>query len=230
MADSILADIEKRAEAILATEGFSRSGPIADRHGVLQIVFISSERDIDNFVRITEVCDDSVYVAGIELLACHGTLTMHSNVMTASSPGEFQRSLKKALARAVAIARTITVTDFRPHSTNEALRAERASSARNSGGRLDETFTTLAEFLNSLDAEGEQRADVRSYLVILCPRCGKNVAFRGRCPKCAGNDWIPAGPTDELARQIKHKGVKRALLETPNAWTIKPRESSKRRE
>jgi hypothetical protein len=52
---------------------------------------------------------------------------------------------------------------------------------------LDETFGNLATFLNSLDAEGEQKFELSHSLVIICPDCGKNIAFRGRCPKCAGN-------------------------------------------
>ena len=48
----------------------------------------------------------------------------------------------------------------------------------------EETFTNLASFLNSLDAEGEQKFELSHSLVIICPDCGKNIAFRGRCPKC----------------------------------------------
>jgi Zn-finger nucleic acid-binding protein len=58
---------------------------------------------------------------------------------------------------------------------------------------LEETFGNLSAFLNSLDAEGEQKFELSHSLVIICPDCGKNVAFRGRCPKCGGNSWIPAG-------------------------------------
>src|ERR1051325_4818794 len=58
---------------------------------------------------------------------------------------------------------------------------------------LEETFSNLSAFLNSLDAEGEQKFELSHSLVIICPDCGKNIAFRGRCPKCGGNSWIPAG-------------------------------------
>jgi hypothetical protein len=58
---------------------------------------------------------------------------------------------------------------------------------------LEDTFTNLASFLNSLDTEGEQKLELSHSLVIICPDCGKNIAFRGRCPKCGGNSWIPAG-------------------------------------
>ena len=58
---------------------------------------------------------------------------------------------------------------------------------------LEDTFTNLAAFLNSLDAEGEQKFELSHSLVIICPDCGKNISFRGRCPKCGGNSWIPAG-------------------------------------
>ena len=67
----------------------------------------------------------------------------------------------------------------------------------------EETFTSLATFLNSLDAEGEQKFELSHSLVIICPDCGKNIAFRGRCPKCGGNSWIPAGHAGGIFEQMK---------------------------
>jgi hypothetical protein len=67
----------------------------------------------------------------------------------------------------------------------------------------DTTFQNLAAFLNSLDAEGEQKFELSHALVIICPDCGKNVAFRGRCPKCGGNSWIPAGHTGGIFERMK---------------------------
>jgi len=68
---------------------------------------------------------------------------------------------------------------------------------------LEETFTNLAAFLNSLDAEGEQKFELSHSLVIICPDCGKNIAFRGRCPKCGGNSWIPAGHAGGIFERVK---------------------------
>ena len=68
---------------------------------------------------------------------------------------------------------------------------------------LEDTFTSLASFLNSLDAEGEQKFELSHSLVIICPDCGKNIAFRGRCPKCGGNSWIPAGHAGGIFEQMK---------------------------
>ena len=68
---------------------------------------------------------------------------------------------------------------------------------------LEETFGNLAAFLNSLDAEGEQKFELSHSLVIICPDCGKNIAFRGRCPKCGGNSWIPAGHHSGVFEQMK---------------------------
>ena len=28
---------------------------------------------------------------------------------------------------------------------------------------------------------------------IICPDCGKFDAYNGRCPKCGGLSWVPAG-------------------------------------
>src|SRR5437868_13489272 len=68
---------------------------------------------------------------------------------------------------------------------------------------LEETFGNLAAFLNSLDAEGEQKFELSHSLVIICPDCGKNIAFRGRCPKCGGNSWIAAGHSGGLFERMK---------------------------
>ena len=68
---------------------------------------------------------------------------------------------------------------------------------------LEETFGNLAAFLNSLDAEGEQKFELSHSLVIICPDCGKNIAFRGRCPKCGGNSWIPAGHAGGIFERVK---------------------------
>src|SRR5687767_1538234 len=76
---------------------------------------------------------------------------------------------------------------------------------------LDDTFTNLAAFLNSLDAEGEQKFELSHSLVIICPDCGKNIAFRGRCPKCAGNSWIPAGHTGGIFERMKAQRLHRMI-------------------
>ena len=68
---------------------------------------------------------------------------------------------------------------------------------------LEDTFSNLALFLNNLDAEGEQKFELSHSLVIICPDCGKNIAFRGRCPKCGGNSWIPAGHNGGIFEQMK---------------------------
>ncbi|HYO75528.1 MAG TPA: hypothetical protein VE010_03625 [Thermoanaerobaculia bacterium] len=78
---------------------------------------------------------------------------------------------------------------------------------------LDETFTNLAAFLNSLDAEGEQKFELSHSLVIICPDCGKNIAFRGRCPKCAGNSWIPAGQAGGIFERTKAQRLRRMIAD-----------------
>jgi hypothetical protein len=78
---------------------------------------------------------------------------------------------------------------------------------------LDEsdTFQNLSAFLNSLDAEGEQKFELSHSLVIICPDCGKNIAFRGRCPKCGGNSWIPAGHSGGIFERMKVQRWKRMV-------------------
>lgn len=78
---------------------------------------------------------------------------------------------------------------------------------------MEESFSNLAAFLNSLDAEGEQKFELSHSLVIICPDCGKNIAFRGRCPKCAGNSWIPAGHTGGIFERMKAQRLRRMIGE-----------------
>lgn len=78
---------------------------------------------------------------------------------------------------------------------------------------LDETFTNLAAFLNSLDAEGEQKFELSHSLVIICPDCGKNIAFRGRCPKCAGNSWIPASHAGGIFERTKAQRLRKMIAD-----------------
>ncbi len=92
---------------------------------------------------------------------------------------------------------------------------------------LDETFTNLATFLNSLDAEGEQKFELSHSLVIICPDCGKNIAFRGRCPKCAGNSWIPAGHAGGVFERMKAQRVRRMIADEEGEDTLALREKQR---
>jgi hypothetical protein len=93
---------------------------------------------------------------------------------------------------------------------------------------LDDTFTNLAAFLNSLDAEGEQKFELSHSLVIICPDCGKNIAFRGRCPKCAGNSWIPAGNAGGIFERMKAQRLRRMISNPEDTASMKtgPRRDS----
>jgi hypothetical protein len=91
---------------------------------------------------------------------------------------------------------------------------------------LDETFGNLATFLNGLDAEGEQKFELSHSLVIICPDCGKNIAFRGRCPKCAGNSWIPAGHAGGVFERMKAQRV-RAMIARDDEDTLAQREEKR---
>ncbi len=90
----------------------------------------------------------------------------------------------------------------------------------------EENFTSLASFLNSLDAEGEQKFELSHSLVIICPDCGKNIAFRGRCPKCGGNSWIPAGHAGGIFEQMKVQRFRRMMTEPDDTMSMRPRESA----
>jgi len=89
---------------------------------------------------------------------------------------------------------------------------------------LEETFTNLAAFLNSLDAEGEQKFELSHSLVIICPDCGKNIAFRGRCPKCGGNSWIPAGQGGGIFERMKAQRWREMMNEPDDTMNLRPRE------
>ena len=86
---------------------------------------------------------------------------------------------------------------------------------------LDDTFTNLAAFLNSLDAEGEQKFELSHSLVIICPDCGKNIAFRGRCPKCGGNSWIPAGHSGGIFEQMKAQRRRAMVMDEDDSGSFR---------
>jgi hypothetical protein len=86
---------------------------------------------------------------------------------------------------------------------------------------LEETFTNLAAFLNSLDAEGEQKFELSHSLVIICPDCGKNIAFRGRCPKCGGNSWIPAGNGSGIFERTKAQRWRQMVHEEDDSLSMR---------
>jgi hypothetical protein len=88
---------------------------------------------------------------------------------------------------------------------------------------LEETFGNLAAFLNSLDAEGEQKFELSHSLVIICPDCGKNIAFRGRCPKCGGNSWIPAGHAGGIFERMKAQRWRQMMREDDDTGSLRPR-------
>ena len=86
---------------------------------------------------------------------------------------------------------------------------------------LEDTFTNLASFLNSLDAEGEQKFELSHSLVIICPDCGKNIAFRGRCPKCGGNSWIPAGHAGGVFERIKAQRWRQMITDDEDSLSMR---------
>ena len=93
---------------------------------------------------------------------------------------------------------------------------------------LEETFGNLAAFLNSLDAEGEQKFELSHSLVIICPDCGKNIAFRGRCPKCGGNSWIPAGHAGGIFERMKAQRWRTMMREEDDSLNLRPRRETRR--
>ena len=86
---------------------------------------------------------------------------------------------------------------------------------------VEETFQNLAAFLNSLDAEGEQKFELSHSLVIICPDCGKNIAFRGRCPKCGGNSWIPAGQSGGIFERMKAQRFQRLIHDDDDTGSMR---------
>lgn len=91
---------------------------------------------------------------------------------------------------------------------------------------LDETFNNLAAFLNSLDAEAEQKFELSHSLVIICPDCGKNIAFRGRCPKCGGNSWIPAGHAGGIFERVKAQRWREMISSEDDTLSFRRREEA----
>ena len=87
---------------------------------------------------------------------------------------------------------------------------------------LEDAFQNLSEFFAGLDEEGEQELEVSHSLVIVCPDCGKNVAFRKRCPKCSGDSWLPAGHAGGIFERLKVNRMRATLSEDDPDETVSP--------
>ena len=50
---------------------------------------------------------------------------------------------------------------------------------------------------------------------IVCPDCGRQIAFRDRCPKCGGTEWMHVAETEGylLKKQLKEKMADSRKLE-----------------
>lgn len=54
----------------------------------------------------------------------------------------------------------------------------------------------LREFVKDVQAGKKDETttvDLNHNPIIICPDCGKQVAFKNRCPKCHSESWMPAG-------------------------------------
>ena len=68
----------------------------------------------------------------------------------------------------------------------------------------DTTFAAFRDYVDAHEVQGGDRVDLAPVMLIECPDDGRQVAFRGKCPRCAGASWLPAAkvkpekPIDEL--------------------------------
>jgi hypothetical protein len=44
-------------------------------------------------------------------------------------------------------------------------------------------------------------------LAIICGDDGKQIAFRGKCPKCGGDAWVPAAVTPAQMKALQDAGI-----------------------
>lgn len=56
-------------------------------------------------------------------------------------------------------------------------------------------------------------SDVRTFdsgpdMIIECPDDGKQIAYRGRCPKCGGASWVPAGHAGGIPDQQRYRRMR----------------------
>ena len=61
----------------------------------------------------------------------------------------------------------------------------------------DEAATAFDKLRDHVDAlelpHSDKVALTRDDMLIECPDDGRQVLFRGACPKCGGESWVPAG-------------------------------------
>lgn len=67
----------------------------------------------------------------------------------------------------------------------------------------------LAPCDESAALEGE--SGVLHILSINCADCGRTTTHRGRCRKCGGRSWLPAGHVDRFALRRLREQQKEAL-------------------
>ena len=48
-------------------------------------------------------------------------------------------------------------------------------------------------------------------LMVVCPDCGKGVAHRGRCPKCGGDSWVPAGDLGGYPQRMRIRQIRQEM-------------------
>ncbi len=62
---------------------------------------------------------------------------------------------------------------------------------------MTDTERAYADFrvlVDSLEAdEKTERVDLSRDFAIDCPDCGRQMVASGKCPKCGGESWVPAG-------------------------------------
>ena len=62
-------------------------------------------------------------------------------------------------------------------------------------------YEQLREHVASLVVDDDlETVDLTREMAIDCPDCGRQIAFEGKCPKCAGRSWAPAGKRSEESR------------------------------
>jgi hypothetical protein len=102
----------------------------------------------------------------------------------------------KALLRLIELIRDDFPRDTEPSVDDLILATENRKAASTLQEKMD---ATIAEARVMLPAK--KKGPALSFSII-CPDCGKGESHHGRCPKCYGKSWMPAGRTD-ATRELK---------------------------
>lgn len=157
MNESILNGLARDAKAMLANEGYVASGGVADRHGALQVTFVSQRFGVERFIVLAEALGDDAtpYSGTVEALAYCRNISKRCQTLRATSPSTFRNGLARAVSEAVTALDKMTGLDFEDASAAPAPASTAASGSGKAARGTVKWFNEAKGFGFITTEEGE---------------------------------------------------------------------------